>query len=64
MMVMSKYTDWPVWLKVLVVGPNGLLLWFIAVPWFPKSMRQWIWTGIAVGYLAMFFLVMHFVFGL
>jgi len=61
---MTKYADWPTWLKILVLGPNGLLLWFIAVPWFPKSKQHWIWTGIAIAWLAIFFSVMHFVFGL
>jgi len=58
-----KYADWPTWLKVVVVGPHGALFWFIAVPWFPKTKKQWIWTGIALGYLVIFFLVMHLAFG-
>jgi hypothetical protein len=61
---MTQYSNWPVWLKIVVMGPNGLLVWFIAVPWFPKSKKQWKWIGIAIAYLVVFFLVMHFVFGL
>ena len=60
---MTQYSLWPDWLKVMVMGPHAVLAWFIAVPWFPKSKRQWIWTGIAVAYLAFFFAVMHLVFG-
>jgi hypothetical protein len=61
---MTKYADWPGWLKFVVLAPNGALLWFIAYPWFPKTKRQWIWTGVAIAYLAAFFSIMHYVFGL
>ncbi|MHB8217463.1 MAG: hypothetical protein ACYDDS_15430 [Candidatus Sulfotelmatobacter sp.] len=61
---MTKYSEWPRWLQLVVFVPNALLLWFIAYPWFPKSKRQWIWTGVAIAYLLLFFSVMHFVFGL
>ena len=57
-----RYSDWPEWLKFVVIAPNGLLLWFIAVPWFPKSKKQWVWTGVAIAYLAIFFSVTYFLF--
>ena len=63
-MVMTKYSDWPNWLKIVIFGPHALLLWFIAYPWLPKSKKQWIWTGFAIAELVLFFSVMHFVFGL
>jgi hypothetical protein len=61
---MTKYSEWPMWLKVVIVGPHALAFWFIAVPWSPKSKKQWLWTGIALAYLLVFFSVMHLVFGL
>jgi hypothetical protein len=61
---MTQYAAWPAWLKIVVLGPNALLAWFIAYPWFPKTKKQWTWTGIAVVYLVVFFAGMHFVFGL
>ena len=38
---MTRYSDWPLWLQVLVVGPHGILLGALVWVWWPKSDKDW-----------------------
>jgi hypothetical protein len=59
---MPQYSNWPLWLQVLVVAPHGLLLSAALWLWWPKSdeARKKFWFVVA--YLLLFLAVMHFVF--
>jgi hypothetical protein len=59
---MPRYSDWPLWLQVLVVAPHGLLLNAALWLWWPKSDKDRKKFGIVVAYLLFFVAVMHFVF--
>ena len=59
---MTKYSDWPSWLQILVVGPHCALLAFANWVWWPKSGKGWLRFGFVLAYLVVFFLVMHYVF--
>src|SRR5207302_5107307 len=56
-----RYSDWPLWLQVLVVAPHGLLLSAAFWLWWPKSDKDRKKFGIVVSYLLFFVAVMHLV---
>ena len=55
-----NFSDWPEWLKVLVLVPHGILASVACWLWWPKSEKGWRKFGFV--YLIIFFLVMRFVF--
>ena len=59
---MTRYSDWPLWLQVLVVGPHGVLLSALVWLWWPKSDKGWRRFWFVSAYLVAFYLFMHFVF--
>ncbi len=59
---MPRYSDWPLWLQVLVVAPHRLLLSAALWLWWSKSDGDRKKFGIVVPYLLFFVAVMHFVF--
>jgi len=61
---MTKFPDWPLWLQILVLVPHGVLGWVMFWLWWPKDNKGWKRFGILAAYLVLFYLVMHFVFGL
>ena len=60
---MTKYSDWPLWLQILVIAPNGILLSVATWVWWPKSDEGRRRFGFVMAYLVGFYLVMHYVFG-
>jgi hypothetical protein len=60
---MTKFSDWPQWLQVLVVAPTAVLL-TVMLCWWPKDAKGWKRFWIMAAYLLLFYLVMHFVFRL
>ena len=60
--VITPYSEWPTWLQIVVLGPNGLLLAFTTWIWWPKSNREWRRFALVMAYLIVFYLIMHFVF--
>jgi len=61
-LAMPRYSDWPLWLQVLVVAPHGLLLSAALWLWWPMSEKDRKKFGIVLAYLLLFVAVMHFVF--
>ena len=59
---MTRYSDWPKWLQLLVVAPHCVLLFVAVWLWWPKSDEDRRRFGFVFAYLLVFFLVMHFVF--
>ena len=57
-----RYSDWPLWLQVLVVAPHGLLLSAMLWLWWPKSDKDRKRFWLVFLYLLCFFAAMHFVF--
>jgi hypothetical protein len=57
-MTMTRFSDWPGWLQVLLLG-------FVAT-WlrWPKSDKGWHKFGFVAAYLFAFYLVMHYAFQL
>ena len=51
---MPRYSDWPLWLQVLVVPPYGLLLSAALWLWWPKSDKDRKTFGIVIAYLLFF----------
>jgi hypothetical protein len=37
---MTKYSDWPHWLQMLVLVPHGLLASVMCWIWWPKSEKE------------------------
>jgi hypothetical protein len=60
--MITPYSDWPHWLQLVVVIPNGLLAGFMMWVWWPKSNRGWNRFGWLAAYLLIFWFVMFFVF--
>jgi hypothetical protein len=59
---MTKYADWPEWLRVLVMTPHAILLFVATWLWWPRSKegnRAFLYVLL---YLAAFYLVMRYVF--
>ncbi len=53
---MTKFEDWPLWLK-LVVGIPHVIIYFVTFLWFPKSIKEWRWVGIAaIDFIAFYLL--------
>ena len=61
---MTKYSDWPHWLQMLVLVPHGLLASVMCWIWWPKSEKEWTRFGLLCEYLILFFSIMHFAFGM
>jgi len=59
---MTKYSNWPLWLQVLVVAPHGILLSAALWLWWPNTDKDRRKFGFAAAYLVSFYLFMHFVF--
>ena len=53
---MTKFQDWPFWLK-LAVGIPHVIIYFIAMLWFPKSTKEWRWVGLLAIYFIVFYLL-------
>jgi hypothetical protein len=47
----TNFSDWPEWLKVLVLVPHGLLASVACWLWWPKSEKGWRRFGLVVAYL-------------
>ena len=60
----TNFSDWPEWLKVLVLVPHGLLASVACWLWWPKSEKGWRRFGFVLAYLLAFLLVMRYVFQL
>jgi hypothetical protein len=59
---MPRYADWPLWLKVLIVGPHALLLFVLAYLLYPRSDEgRGAFLFLTLDLIA-FYLVMHFAF--
>lgn len=56
------YSEWPEWLKYVVMLPHALLGFFATWFWWPKDAQGWRRFGFVAGYLLVFFLVMRYVF--
>jgi hypothetical protein len=63
-MTMTRFSDWPGWVQILVLVPHGLLGFVATWLWWPKSDKGWRKFGFAAAYLFAFYLVMHYVFQL
>jgi len=61
---MTKFSEWPTWLQVLVLFPHGLLGFVAFWLWWPKSDKEWRKFAFVAGYLILFFVVMRYVFDL
>jgi hypothetical protein len=59
---MTRFYDWPGWLRVLVVAPHTILGFVAFWLWWPKSDEGRRKLGYVAAYLFAFYLVMHFVF--
>lgn len=59
---MTRCSDWPEWLKVLIFLPHGLVGFCAFWLWWPKSAEGRKKFGIVAAYLFVFYLVMRFVF--
>jgi hypothetical protein len=59
---MTRFSDWPGWLQVLVVAPHAILGFVAFWLWWPKSEEGRRKLGYVAAYLLAFYLVMHFVF--
>jgi hypothetical protein len=59
---MPRYSDWPVWLQMLVMFPHGVLVFVLAYLWFPRSDEGRRLGLFLLLYLVAFCLVMHYVF--
>jgi hypothetical protein len=59
---MTKYSDLPLWLQILVVAPNGIFLSAALWLWWPKTDKEWRRFGFVAAYFLSFYLLMHFVF--
>ena len=59
---MPKFSDWPVWLQMLVVVPHAIIGMIATLLWWPKSTKEWRRFGIVAAYLLMFYLIMRYVF--
>jgi len=59
---MTKFSEWPGWLQVLVVFPHSLLGFIATVFWWPRSKldRRRFWFVAA--YLFVVYLVLRFIF--
>lgn len=60
---MIRFADWPQWLQAIVIVPHVILGFVATWFWWPKSNAGWLKFGLVAGYLLVFFLVMHYVFG-
>jgi hypothetical protein len=60
---MPEFSEWPMWVKVAIVGPHALLGFVACWLWWPKSDQARRKFGFVALYLLLFYLVMHFVFG-
>ena len=60
--IMTKFAQWPEWLKIGVLVPHGILGYVATWLWWPKSSSGRRKFGIAAAYLIVFFLVMRYVF--
>jgi len=60
----TNFSDWPEWLKALVLVPHGLLASMACWLWWPKSEKEWGRFGFVVAYLPVFYVVMRYVFQL
>ena len=58
----TNFSNWPEWLKVLVLVPHGILASVACWLWWPKSEKGWRRFGFAVAYLLLFYVVMRYVF--
>jgi hypothetical protein len=58
----TNFSNWPEWLKLLVLVPNGILASVMCWLCWPKSEKEWRKFGFLVAYLIVFFVVMRFVF--
>lgn len=58
----GQYSNWPLWLQVLVIAPHGILLSASLRLWRPKTDKDRRKFGFVAAYLASFHLFMHFVF--
>lgn len=61
---MPQFDTWPHWLQTTVMVPHVLLGFVATWLWWPKTDRGWFKFGVVAAYLVVFFLIMHFVFGL
>jgi len=59
---MTKFSQWPVWLQVLVLVPHGVLGWAAFWLWWPKSKKEWRRFTLVAVYLFGVFLVLRYVF--
>jgi hypothetical protein len=57
-----NFSNWPEWLKVLVLVPHGILASVACWLWWPKSKKGWRRFGFVVAYLLVFYAVMRYVF--
>lgn len=58
----TNFSNWPEWLKVLVLVPHGILASVACWLWWPKSEKEWRKFGFVVAYLIVFLVVMRFFF--
>ena len=58
----TNFSNWPEWLKVLVLVPHGILASVACWLWWPKSEKGWRRFGFVVAYLLVFLVVMRYVF--
>ena len=60
--MITPYSEWPRWIQILVVAPNGLLGGFACWLWWPSGDREWRKLGFVCVYLVVFLFVMIYVF--
>ena len=53
---MTKFEDWPLWLK-LVVGVPHAIIYIVVLLWVPKSAKDWRWVPLIAIYLIVFYLL-------
>jgi hypothetical protein len=60
--MIAPYSEWPAWVRIVVIVPLGLLAATLTVGWWPNTRRDWRRFGIAMAYFAVFSLAMIYVF--
>jgi hypothetical protein len=59
---MKRFSDWPLWLQIVVVVPHGILGFIAFWLWWPRSRNERNKFLIVAVYLFAFYLVMRYLF--
>lgn len=60
--MVAPYSEWPAWIRVVVIVPLGLLVGALMFGWYPHTYRDWRRLGLFMAFFAVFSVLMTCVF--